>query len=97
MDDDEHSGDPLDAVTIAQTGYIDTIWCDGQGQWKCCEMGGLAGTIGTMVAWQSILIDRAKKAVPVKDSVATTSHTQPAIHKLPEMPRSIYHGWHVVL
>jgi ATP-dependent NAD(P)H-hydrate dehydratase len=89
-----HTGDPLDAVTIVQKGYIDTIWRNGQVQWKCGETGGmkraggigdvLAGTIGTMVTWQSILVsDRAKEeeekvvvvVVPVNDSVAATTDT----------------------
>jgi ATP-dependent NAD(P)H-hydrate dehydratase len=89
-----HTGDALDAVTIVQKGYIDTIWRNGQVQWKCGETGGmkraggigdvLAGTIGTMVAWQSILVsDRAKEeeeegvvvVVPVNDSVAATTDT----------------------
>jgi ATP-dependent NAD(P)H-hydrate dehydratase len=98
MGGDEHSGDPLDAVTIVQKGYIDTIWRNGQVQWKCGETGGmkraggigdvLAGTIGTMVAWQSIVNDRAKEeeevvVVPVNDSVAATTDTTTTTNPVP--------------
>jgi ATP-dependent NAD(P)H-hydrate dehydratase len=54
----------FDSVTIVQKGSIDTIWLDGQVRYQCGEPGGmkrcggigdvLAGTVGTLVAWQAI-------------------------------------------
>jgi ATP-dependent NAD(P)H-hydrate dehydratase len=66
---------PFESVTIVQKGSTDAIWCDGQVRYQCGEAGGmkrcggigdvLAGTIGTLVAWQAI---RATESKENKDS-----------------------------
>lgn len=65
--EDDNDEDPFRSVTIVQKGKDDHIRVDGSTVLTCSEEGGLkraggigdclAGVIGTMVAWQSILHD----------------------------------------
>jgi ATP-dependent NAD(P)H-hydrate dehydratase len=61
-------GDPFKSVTIVRKSLIDSISVDGTELWRCGESGSLkraggigdvlAGSIGTMLTWQSILHDK---------------------------------------
>jgi ATP-dependent NAD(P)H-hydrate dehydratase len=71
MDGKSEDDKPFESVTIVQKGSIDAIWHGGQVRYQCDEPGGLkrcggvgdvlAGTIGTLVAWQVILAAASKK------------------------------------
>jgi ATP-dependent NAD(P)H-hydrate dehydratase len=92
--------DMLQNVIVVQKGYIDTIWYNHQIVFKCHEIGGmkrcggigdvLAGTMGTLIAWQSIMSSTTRSDKDTNPTTTTNNNNDNDINVNVNVPLTCY-------